>query len=260
MNEILYFLKFSKKIHLKDFVDGKIYFGNAKLYQEIEEKKKLRGQGDELEACTKIFSNNIKMVDNQDKELVTDISGIKIQTILRFPDADPIPILCLFAVYAKDCQIDENGISQIHLSDKTKKAIKRDFPDADSVGIIRNPKLFIDDIQKSISCPIKHGEVHYFKIDKGYVHDKSGQTAIDHDYLMYLMQDTPPIIEGSKKRYSFNSKYIFRVLFCKDEFFKNEQEYRIVLPDERINTGKTYPVNLSEKIEVMPIEKFFEEY
>ena len=260
MNEIIYFLKFGKRHHLTELADGKIYFGNAKLYREIEEDQKLKGQGDKLEASTKVFSDNIKMIDNDTNKLFADINGINIQAVFRYPDADPIPIFCLFAVYAKDCRIDENGISQIHLSDETKEVIRRDFPKADSVGIIKNPELFIDDIRKTIACDVKYDTVHYFRIDKGYTHDKSGQTAIDHDYAMYLTQDTPPVIVESGKKYSFNSKYLFRVLFCKDEFFNDQQEYRIVLPNERIERGKIYHVNLSEKIEIVSIEKFFEEH
>lgn len=65
-------------------------------------------------------------------------------------------------------------------------------------------------------------------------------------------------VEGGKK-YSFNSKYLYRVLFCKDEFFKDEQEYRIILAKERIKTGEIYDVDLTEDIEIMYINSLFEQ-
>ena len=60
------------------------------------------------------------MYDNETNELAADISGIRIQSVFRFPDADPMPIICLFAVYAEDCVIDENGVYIICIPMKTR--------------------------------------------------------------------------------------------------------------------------------------------
>lgn len=51
---------------------------------------------------------------------------------------------------------------------------------------------------------------------------------------------------------------LFRVLFCKDVFFEKEQEYRIILPNEVIEDGKSYPVRLSEEYEICDLNFFFE--
>lgn len=258
MEEIVHLLKFGKKEYLEKFVDGKLYFGNAKLYRGIEEDLKIKGQGDKLEASTKVFSDNMRLFDYETNELAAELKGINIQTVFRFPDADPMPIFCLFAVYAKDCIIDDNGDYRIHLSEKTKEMIKQHFPKADSVAIIKNPQLFITDVKNTIGCKVEQDIVHYFNIDQGYTVNLTGKTANDQDYHMYLTQDTSPVMVKEGKQYSFEAKYLFRILFCKDVFFKDEQEYRIVLPNERIDTGKEYDVQLTEKINILPIDAFFE--
>ena len=72
------------------------------------------------------------------------------------------------------------------------------------------------------------------------------------------MQDVPPIKDDKGTRYTFCAEYAFRALFCKDVFFEKEQEYRIVLPNEVIESGKSYAVKFSAKYEICDLNSFFE--
>lgn len=72
------------------------------------------------------------------------------------------------------------------------------------------------------------------------------------------MQDVPPVKCDKGTRYTFYEDYAFRVLFCKDVFFEKEQEYRIVLPNEVIEGGKSYLVKFSDKYEIYDFPFFFE--
>ena len=85
---------------------------------------------------------------------------------------------------------------------------------------------------------------------------EDGASAMDMDYMRYLTQDTPPKIEGNKRTYTFLAKYVYRCLFCKDIFFKNEQEYRIVLQNEKIETSRNYRVNYSKNLGIMNLDEF----
>lgn len=174
--------------------------------------------------------------------------------LIRYEPAKTIPVFCMFAVFEEDCKTNENGDTLICLSDDKKATIRQHFPNADSVAIIPNPEQFINDVINSIGCEIKHDIVHYFHIDKGFDTD-SGQTAIDMEYMKYLTQDAPPVIENGMKRYTFYADYVYRVLFCKDVFFEKEQEYRIVLPKECITEGTMYPVTFSCKYIIQNIEE-----
>lgn len=153
--------------------------------------------------------------------------------LVHLEPAKHIPVFCLFTVYEDDCGIDKNGQYIINLSEEKKETIKKHFPKANSVAIITEPYKFLDDVSESIGCEIKHGEVHYFHIDKGLEIEGSNQRAIDMEYMKYLMQDVPPVIKDGKTTYSFQADYVFRALFCKDVFFSDEQEYRIVLPQRK---------------------------
>ena len=67
------------------------------------------------------------------------------------------------------------------------------------------------------------------------------------------MQDIPTVIEDGKQKREFSGKYVYRALFCKDVYFQDEQEYRIVLPDDKITERTHFSVKLSEDIRVVPI-------
>jgi hypothetical protein len=89
-----------------------------------------------------------------------------------------------------------------------------------------------------------------------YQRSETGRIAMDMEYMKYLMQDMPPVKENGKVKYVFCADYVYRSLFCKDIFFRQEQEYRIVLPEESISEGKHYPVKFSTGIQMMPMDEF----
>ena len=61
MNNIMFFLKIGKKEHLKDLVDGSLYFSNAEHFWGIEENLKIKGQGDILESGSRFFAQTTLM-------------------------------------------------------------------------------------------------------------------------------------------------------------------------------------------------------
>ncbi len=240
MGHIKFLLKFGEEFHLKEFAKGSLYCSNAETFWGIEDKQKIKGQGDILEAGSRIFSQNMTMQSLDTGSITSfNMSG---NILVHLEPAKHIPVFCLFTVYEDDCGIDANGQYIINLSDEKKETIKKHFPKANAVAIISEPYKFLDDVIASIGCEIKHGEVHYFHIDEGLEIEGSNQRAIDMEYMKYLMQDVPPVIKDGKTTYSFQADYVFSALFCKDVFFSDEQEYRIVLPHEKVSKGTSYPV------------------
>lgn len=253
MDEVKFLLKFGKKAHMEQFANGSLYCSNAKTFWGIEDTQKIKGQGDKLEASSRFFAQNLSVYNWDDSHFIGEFSNTI--GLVHYEPAEHIPVFCLFTVYEKDCLIDD-GLMKIHLSDEVKQTIKEHFPNADAVAIIDNPLQFITDIENSIGCEIKHGCVRYFNIDKGYPRG-DGVNVMDMDYMRYLTQDTPPIIEGNQKRYSFLAKYVYRCLLCKDNYFRNEQEYRIILNGEKIESSKVYKVKYTKNIKVVDLEEFF---
>lgn len=250
MDEIKYLLKFGKYPHIREFAEGSLYCSDAVTFWGIEEDLKIKGQGDILEAGTRVFAQRMALTKNGANSTTTirkDINGL-----IHYDSAKHIPVFCMFAVGKNDCSFDKLGNPLINLSEDVKKTIKNHFPNADSVGIIKDPDSFIHDVENTIGYEVKHDKVHYFHIDMGFPANDGINTANDLEYAKYLMQDTPPI----NGYYFLIPEYIYRVLFCKDVFFKNEHEYRIVLPSETITCSKRYPIHIRQTIKIIPLDVF----
>lgn len=254
MSKIRFLLKFGKKEYLKDFVNGKLYFSNAIKFWKIEKEAKIKGQGDILEASTKMFAQKMTLHNPDTNEVIRDF-GESIG-LVKIEPAEKMPVFCLFTVYEDDCSLNSDGKWIITLSDEKKETIRKHFPNADSVAIIDNPKEFIEDIRKSIGTEVKAETVSYFNIDKG-LETENGLRAIDLDYMKYLTQDVPAKKENGGTVHSFHADYAYRILFTKDVYFKNEQEYRMVLPSEEIDDGTIYTVNFSNDYMVIDLNQFF---
>ena len=180
MGHIKFLLKFGEESHLKEFAKGSLYCSNAETFWGIEDKQKIKGQGDILEAGSRIFSQNMTMQSLDTGSITSfNMSG---NILVHLEPAKHIPVFCLFTVYEDDCGIDKNGQYIINLSEEKKETIKKHFPKANSVAIITEPYKFLDDVSESIGCEIKHGEVHYFHIDEGLEIEGSNQRAIDMEY------------------------------------------------------------------------------
>ncbi len=249
-----YLLKFGKRAHLEEFAAGNLFCSNAVTFWGIEEELKIKGQGDVLEAGSRMFTQRMAMQAHDTNEIA--IINMNANVLVHYDPAKLIPVFCLFAVSEDDCVIDAEGNVIIALSE-SKKTIREHFPNADSVAIISKPEQFLVDVTTSIGTRVVHEDVHYFNIDKGFKVEGSNRIAMDMEYMKYLAQDAPPEIEKGMKKYSFRAEYVYRVLLCKDVFFQDEQEYRIILPDEKITKGTSFPVKLSNSIQVLAIEDFF---
>lgn len=255
IENVVCLLKFGKRKHIEKFASGILHCSNAKTFWKIEEDKKIKGQGDLLEAGSRIHAQQLVVKEIGMDGIITTAG--KSNVLVHAESAAEIPVFCLFAVYKDDCVIDDKGDFQICLSEEKKQTIQEHFPEADTVAIIKNVDEFLNDVEKSIGHQIKHELVHYFNIDKGYEVNHGQDIANDIEYYKYVTQDTPPQKVGKYTRVVFNSDYAYRVLFCKDVFFCGEQEYRILLPFEKINGSKDYPFTRSVEIEVKNIDEFF---
>lgn len=250
-NEILYFLKFGEREHMEQLAKGYLYFSNAITYRGIEEILMIKGQGDILEGGSKMDSHNMTMIDNETNEPL--FQGIRSNMLVHYEPANLLPVFCLFCCFEKDCFTDESGKRTIQLSEEIKRSIIEHFPKADSVAIISNPIQFINDVRNSVRTDCKSGLVNYFHLE-GFESEKG--IAMDMEYFKYLAQDIPPKKEYGKTVYSFNSKYVYRSLLCKDIFFIGEQEYRFILPKNRILRPQSIPVALKEKVEIESLDEF----
>ena len=98
---------------------------------------KIKGQGDILEAGTRMFAQKMIMHNPDTKEIIAEYG--KSNGLMRVEPAEKMPVFCMFAVYEEDCKIDNDRTVSINLSDDKKQTIRDHFPNIDSVAIIPNP-------------------------------------------------------------------------------------------------------------------------
>jgi hypothetical protein len=251
VGEIKFLLKFGEKNYLKRLLKGKMYFSNATKFRYYEEKLLIKGQGDILEGGSTMRAQELKIIDNETDDII--MSGFKKSILIHYEPANLLPVYCLFACHDKDCKINSDGLLEVSLSENLKETIREHFPEANAVAIIRNPYKFISDVTKSIGHLCISDLVNYYKL---YGHEVEKGIANDMDYIKYLTQDTPPKIQGEKKIYSFNEKYVYRSLLCKDIFFKDEQEYRFILPELKIKEPREFSIISNQDINIDSLDEF----
>lgn len=252
MNRIICLLKFGEKEYMEGLTHGEMYFSNALNFRQIEEKELIKGQGDKLEGGSLIQARDVTMIDNESEDIVC--SGVRGNIFVHYEPANLLPVYCLFACYEKDCTLQDDGALEFHFSEEIIKNIKEHFPKADSVAIIRNPDKFIANVKTTIGTECVSGLVNYFNLH-GFDSEKG--KVNDLQYFKYLTQDIPPQKVEGGVQYTFSAKYVYRSLLCKDVFFKNEQEYRFILPNDEIKKGTIYSIKLEQTISVVDLKELF---
>ena len=245
-------MKFGEYEHMKALARGEMYFSNALNFRKIEENELIRGQGDKLEGGTSIKVKNMKVTDNVSNDtLHSNIAG---SLCIFYDGVKQLPVYSLFACNEKDCTLHNDGTLEFHFTDETKKSIRKHFPKADSVAIIKNPDKFITNVKETIGTESVSELVNYFNF---YGFDTKDRVN-NMEYIIYLTQDVPWQKVGNEWKCTIDEKYAFRSLLCKDKFFENEQEYRFILPNDIITGGTIYPIRLDQTISVVNLEEFFE--
>lgn len=91
MSEIKFLLKFGKREHLESLVEGNIYCSNAITFWEIEDRLKIKGQGDILEARTRMFAEKMIMQHPDTKEVIAEFG--KANGLMRVQPAKNASVL-----------------------------------------------------------------------------------------------------------------------------------------------------------------------
>ncbi|MCR6547064.1 hypothetical protein GX865_06135 [Candidatus Saccharibacteria bacterium] len=254
MDNIQFLIKFGERTYMERFASGYLYFSHALKFREYENTLKIKGQGDRLEGGSKIFAQKFTMQSHDEPSKVGTASRANVT--VTYEPANNIPVLCLFSCFDKDCMAVSANAYKITLDDKVKEDISSHFEKADTAVIIHNPAAFASDVHSAFSGACKTELVNYFHIE-GFPMDDGGY-SMDLQYFKYLSQDTPPQKAGKGLQYSFNADYVYRALFCKDVFFTNEQEYRVLLPEQSISAPKEYYVEYKNtKSSIVPLDDLF---
>jgi len=260
MNNIRYLLKFGKKENIASILKGKLWFSTAETFHQIEDNL-VRGQGDKLEAGMFISGTKVQFTP-YDTGITTELSGGTYNFNIFMEPIKKTPVFCLFTCYDKD--IDTSG--NVRLSKDIQDNIREHFPEADAVAVIPEPDKFIENVLKNIHSvgndihlDCRSDYVRYFNmygIDTTLGKGKSTK-AVDMGFLKFITQDHEPEIEGNMAKYTVYESDAWRHLLCKDVFFQQEQEFRFILPQEKIDGGNLYEVDLPDNVYIVDLNEFF---
>lgn len=237
--DILFMVKFGKKQHLQQIVDGQLRFTPSQIYVEMEQQLHEKGQGDLLEGKMKIKCESLKIYDSKTNEFVGELHNQAV--LINIQNTNNMPIFCLTIGSKKDCNFYENSNKYtIKFNKEITETIKNDFKNANAALIILEPYKFITDVHNSFKCVTS--PIRYYDYDLQSIQQ-----------YMYLTNGNEDIV--SQSAMSYDNRY--RHLLCKDISFKNQREYRIIKLDELIDNEKFYEFNFMSKYLMVDIDNFF---
>lgn len=209
MEEKLFFLiKFTQEKYIKDLQEGKLYCKNLNYYRNLEEQYNDRDMGDKNEG--KFLLNDVKLevYRNKDTKHILTISS-NISTFDRC-DVKKKPVFCMTGIKKsdiKDFYDKEKGGYIVKFSELLKEMIGKSYWEA-AVLITNFPK-FCEKLYekcKKDSINIKMEPVKYTDMKINYI-----------DRINDFVKD--------------NSNTVF----YKDNYYKGQYEYRIVIDNMQVD-------------------------
>lgn len=236
-------IKYGKKEHLEQLVNGSIRFSPSQIYIKQEEKTHNKGQGDLLEGKLKIRIQGAEKRSIATGQVIGYLPEGSI-VIVSVEDVNNMPVFCL-SKYSEDDiteEMDDEAVFTLSISAEKLDTIQSDFPDATHALIIIEPEKFISEITKIPGHTFVCGDIHYYDYDTNSV-----------EMLMYLAKGNENLITNTELPITIENQY--RLLFCKDKSFAKQSEFRFVELTELITDPTKYNFSFTSKYLIIPIER-----
>lgn len=201
---ISFFLKFIKPEYEEDFIQGRLYMNTLKYFIDEEKKSGIRGVGDALEASAVFSDVKLRFIEPNTDTVVMEGSAKRIN--LYSDNRVQSPVFCLYAVDNDVLEFSESDREIIAKPKISKVDLEKLVSDFGDNMIIVNPAPFVERVLakcKELKIGCKMQKVKYYNFNTNY-----GDRIDKYEDL-----ENPDIC------------------FIKDEYFKNQNEYRILLKD-----------------------------
>lgn len=242
-DEILFLVKFGERDHLQQLADGIIYFSNAMSFIKLEEEQQKKGQGDSYEGRMFLPVVNMQIRNPEKDELIMTIPNVNLN--MGFEGLETMPLFCITAGATDDCnEWISNKDYSIKLSDEKELTIREHFGAADSALVIIEPLMFIHNVKAAFSHECISDMVRYYNM-----------SVLTTDRLSYLLGCGEKLLSGTS--FAMTTDNIYKHLFCKDNYFKLQSEYRFVVP--KLIMEKPILIDLKIKVPsiLVDIDEFF---
>lgn len=213
---------------------GNLRMSNLKTYIDWEEESGIKGIGDKLEA-SRVFSDvGVKMYKAGTDVLVAE--GVAESMNFNVTADTLLPVYCMYAVDAEVLEItkedDQFYYTKFSVPDETIKRLVEEFGDK---MLFINPAPFMERVQQVFQ-------------EKGY-----SLKADKVKYDDYSKND-------SERLKSYKDKESTDVCFWKDNYFIDQNEYRIIVPN--LSIEQPLEVNIGDISDIateFKISEFFSE-
>lgn len=226
------FVKFGEKEHMLSLKEnGAMWFNPCKKFREWEKEDGIKDCDD---GGIRAPAETIRIVDQEgNTKVAKDISfGLTVEPAYK------VPVFCLY-------QTSEN-----FLSDEKIRKIRQKFPDYDSALLIEDEFAFLENVRYSFkSRAFCHTIFYQDKYEMEFVDFlEKGESDVSfykpqkkNRYYADVKYDP---LDGKGKFCSFriDDSNFYKTMFTKHLDYQDQNEYRIVLPYERIDGGTSFTI------------------
>lgn len=218
---IFAFIKFTKKEYVESLKQGNLYMNNFKYFIDLEKTTGTKGMGDQYEGAQVLNDMIIYITDPDTHEQVK----LAVASKLTFR-ADRVltkPLFCLTLLTSDNIKIvnetNEYIEGILNFSEEQKTKIINEFGEC---AVILSP----DEFMRNLLETLKNENFSY----------KTGKVIYD-DYT-----------QNTKHRLDSYSKKNNEIFFWKDNSFKYQQEFRVVITDLDVESNYVLSIGKFKKI------------
>lgn len=209
------FLKFAKeKWIFESFREGNLYMNTIDYYRKLEEETKKRGMGDKDEGALILTQLDISLFDYETGNFV--LSGFAGKSALRSKEDTEKHAFCLGYLDFNNLEITEEGSNYIRTKTFFTEELKQEFKENFGEHVLMfSCGNFIENIRKTFE-----------RENILWAADKIKYSDFSINYIDRIES----YMNGGSDRF-----------FWKDNYFKNQQEYRIVV----VNRDSNEPLQIN---------------
>lgn len=207
-SRIVMLAKFGKEEYMKSLQRGELYCKRLYYYSELEKNTGDRKIGDKNEGKHIMNQCNLLLYDNETGNYLKKYSGVKVEVEIN--KIKNMPVFCMVGIKASDLELLEDNKDTKKYKMNIEELFKdfKDDEEWESALIINNHLEFFERINKLCA-------------KKGIV---AKRKSINYTDMSINLIDRDLDVE----------KDIYNIAFWKDNFYKNQFEYRIIFENIEI--------------------------
>lgn len=227
-------IKYGPEQWLLDLMNkGAMFFNPAQTFRDIEEKQQLKGQGDKHDSGLHSISKDISII-YQDQSINLNQ---EIDCSFIIERAKKTPVFCL------------KKATDEFITAKERSILKKQFPNHSHALIIDDESRFLENVRYSFKSRAFAHSVFYqdnFYLDFcEFLHSGCSDIKFyptrrkNRCFAKIRFEDN----DGAVIRdFVIDDSNFYKTMYRKGVDFRNQQEYRIVLPHVQINEGKLFRI------------------